>query len=82
VTVPEPPADVLRLEELRKQMGVSPRETWVAYFSLGGDCEEGVVSGWFAGNGAPSDRDYNLLAQAVNDLAVERGGDHPATYRE
>lgn len=70
------------LEAARVQAGMEPAEVWLAYFALGGMESPDVVQAIFDGSLVPSRADYDLLAQAVNERFVDRGGDHPVPYRD
>jgi len=69
------------LEAARVQAGMSFSELWVAYFALGGVSPPQVVRSYLDGVGTPL-ADYDVLAQAINERYVDRGGNHPVPYRE
>ncbi len=70
------------LEAARVQAGMKPGEVWLAYFALGGMESPGVVQAILDGSVVPSPADYDILAQALNERFVDRGGDHPVPYRD
>lgn len=55
-------------------------EVWFAYFALGGMEPPKVIDSILEGTVAPTDRDYDLLAQALNERFMDRGTDHPVPY--
>ena len=55
-------------------------DVWFAYFALGGMEPPRVIDKIFDGSVVPSDADYDLLAQALNERFMDRGGDHPVPY--
>lgn len=69
------------LEAARVQAEMSVERLWVAYFALGGAASPAAVRSYLAGAGTAV-IDYDVLAQAINESYVERGGNHPVPYRE
>ena len=65
----------------RLRLGMSTMALWIGYFEVGGNGTVADVQQWLAGERAPSDRDHDFLAQALNDNFVEQGLDHPMEYR-
>lgn len=65
-----------------RDLDVSVDDFWLMYFSLGGDRMPGNIEDLLAGEWEPSQWEYNLLAQALNEIHVDRGGDHPVPYWE
>jgi hypothetical protein len=72
--------DAAVLEEARAELGLSVRDLWLDYFALGGAAEPSAVRAFLRGDATPSDRDYDLLALALNETYLERGQDHPVPY--
>lgn len=66
----------------RLLLGVSFQDLWIGYFEVGGNGSVADVERWLGSAAVVPDREHNLLAQALNDEFVERGGDHPVAYRE
>ena len=56
-------------------------ELWLAYFALGGTALPHALRSYLGGTATPS-IDYDVLAQAINEGFVERGGNHPVPYSE
>lgn len=70
------------LEAGRVQAGMATIDVWVAYFALGGMESLAVVTAILSGTVVPSDSDYDLLAQALNERFMESGHDHPVPYHD
>ena len=68
------------LETVRRGLGASLYATWIGYLEVGGDGTLRDVGRWLGGTEAIPTRDHDFLAQSLNDMAVELGGDHPAPY--
>ena len=71
----------LRLEDARRQLGLSTMEVWVDYFALGGTLDAIQLNGYLRGDGDIGDADHNVLVHALNEVFPARGQDHPLTYR-
>lgn len=69
------------IEAARIQAGMTVTELWLAYFALGGVASVTTMESYLGGKGALP-MDYDVLAQAINETFVERGGNHPVPYRE
>ena len=63
-----------------RQLRMSAIALWIGYFSVGGDGTLADVTGWLSGRARLSVRDYDMLVQAVNDVFVTLGLDHPVPY--
>jgi hypothetical protein len=70
------------LDAARVQAGMEAAEVWFAYFSLGGMLPPQIIDSILKGRVVPSDEDYDLLAQALNERFMDRGSDHPVPYRD
>ncbi len=66
----------------RRRLGLSALGLWTAYFAVGGNGSLSDVTEWLSGATELSVRDYNLLAQAMNDHFVVLGLDHPVPYSQ
>jgi hypothetical protein len=76
-----PEASGPALEAVRRALGVSLYDTWMGYFEVGGDGSLADVRSWL-GDGAPlSSRNHDLIAQSLNDFAIEIGSEQRAPYR-
>jgi hypothetical protein len=69
------------LEAARVQADISVERLWVAYFGLGGAATRAVMRSYLDGSGTGV-LDYDVLAQAINETYIERGGNHPVPYGE
>lgn len=55
---------------------------WAGYFALGGMANPDQLREMIHGTDMPSHRDYDLIAQAINESFLDQGGDHPVPYAE
>jgi hypothetical protein len=60
--------------------GWGPRELWVASIGIGGAFDPADVAGIADGTVDPTPLEHDILAAALNDHFVDRGGDHPVRY--
>ena len=60
---------------------MSARDVWINYFAVGGNGSLDDVERWLDAGDSPG-TEHNLLAQALNDVFIERGLDHPVAYRD
>jgi hypothetical protein len=67
------------IEAGRVQADMSHEELWWAYFALGGDAGPAVVRCYLGGL-TTEPIEYDMLAHAINERFVERGGNHPVPY--
>ena len=70
------------LEAARQQAGLTNRDLWLGYCSLGGMAGPATLTAYLAGDVIPTRAEYDLVAQALNDTFVEAGDDHPVPYAE
>ena len=54
----------LRLEDARRQLGLSTMEVWVDYFALGGTLDAIQLDGYLRGDGDIGNADHNVLVHA------------------
>ncbi len=64
-----------------ERLGMTVRSLWISYFAVGGNASLAEVENWLSGAAEPHDREYDLLAQALNDHFAEQDLDHPVPYR-
>jgi hypothetical protein len=76
----QPIADILR--DARAQAGVSERELWIGYYSLGGMADPQTLNAYLDGTLIPSRPEYDTIAQTLNDVFIGRGENHPVPYAE
>jgi hypothetical protein len=74
--------DARALEPARVLAGLSLPELWRNYFAIGGNGSTGEVEAYLRGALQPTDHEYDLLAQAINDQFVDLGLDHPVPYAD
>lgn len=70
------------LETGRQHAGLSNRELWIGYCSLGGMADPDTLDAYLLGDAIPDRVEYDVIAQALNDSFVDAGGDHPVPYAE
>jgi hypothetical protein len=75
-------AGVAHIEATRRDLGVTVPWLWVAYLTMGGDATLERLGDWLDETVVLPDRDHDLLAQALNDECIDRGGDHPVPYAD
>lgn len=69
------------LGEALEGTGLSPSDLWLRYLGIGGLATPAELEAYVQGTAEPDDRQYDLIAAAINDRHVELGGDHPVAYR-
>lgn len=67
-------------DETRRDAGLSAPDLWLRYFELGGMSTPDQVESYLRRGVAPSDRDHDVLAQALNERFTELGRNHPVRY--
>jgi hypothetical protein len=70
------------LDHARHQLGWSVETLWLAYAGLGGSASLRKVGEFLRTGSGLTARQYDYLAQALNDCFVENGQDHPVPYSE
>lgn len=70
----------LSLEEGLSLTGMTFEELWIRELELGGVAGRLEVEAYVLGLLAPDSYQHDLLAQALNEWSLERGGDHPVGY--
>jgi hypothetical protein len=56
-------------------------ELWQRYSALGGNGTQSELSDHVASDRCSDDHEHNLIAQAINEVFLERGENHPVGYR-
>lgn len=69
-------------DHTRRAAGLSHHELWMRYFELGGMSTPGEVRSFLRHRAMPTDHDYDVLAQALNERFSELGRNHPVRYAE
>jgi hypothetical protein len=70
------------LDTARQHAGLSIVQLWFEYAVLGGSASLDEVGAFLAGVTSPGSYQYDMLAQALNDVFVGQGGNHPVPYAE
>lgn len=70
----------ISLETARQQAVLSVAELWLAYFTLGGLATPGDIEAILAGRTRADQREYDLLALALNERFADMDLDHPVPY--
>ena len=69
-------------EATRLDAGLTESDLWLRYFELGGMSPPATVESFMDGTTEPTDRDHDVLAQALNERFTELGRNHPVPYSE
>ena len=75
-----PMNDQTSLDQHRRDAGLSVTDLWLRYFALGGMSTPIEMEAYLLGALEPSAYERNLVAHAINERFLERGGDHPVPY--
>jgi hypothetical protein len=62
--------------------GLSLADVWQRYAGIGGNGSASEVSAHVSGCECGDDEEHNLIAQAINEVFLDRGEDHPVAYRQ
>jgi hypothetical protein len=62
--------------------GLTLAELWLGYLALGGTASPDRVAAYARDLQHPDSYQHNLIAQAINEHFIERGGDHPVSYQD
>jgi hypothetical protein len=68
------------LIEAWQDLDITVDDFWISYVTIGGERLPANIEELLAGTWEPSPREYNLLAHALNEVNLDRGGDHPVPY--
>lgn len=71
------PADI---QQGMKRASLELIRLWLGYYSLGGNLAPEQLRAYLSGTGVLSGAQYDMLAQALNDVFLEGGFDHPVAY--
>ena len=75
-------AGVARIEAIRRDLGWTVPVLWTAYLGVGGGASLVLLGEWLDERVDLPDRDHDLLAQALNDECLERGGNPAVPYAD
>ena len=62
--------------------GLTLAELWLRYLALGGTVSSARVAAYARGLLLPDSYQHNMIAQAINEYFIDRGEDHPVSYRD
>lgn len=74
--------DASSLEAARSMLGLTVRELWVDYMRLGGNLSLPAITAALSGRGGLREHDHDVLVQALNEVFLDRGEDHPLSYAD
>ncbi len=74
--------DAAVLDTARKKIGMSIDQLWMSYFELGGKADPLEFDAILNGVLRPDSYQFNVIAQALNEVFMERGDDHPVPYAD
>jgi hypothetical protein len=63
-------------------LGVPIEQLWTDYLGIGGDLALPDLVDFVSGRSAISEREYDRLAQAINEKFMDQDEDHPLAYAE
>ena len=72
--------DQTSLDQYRRDVGLSMTDLWLRYFALGGMSTPIELEAYLLGALQPTPHERDLVAHAINERHLERGGDHPVPY--
>jgi hypothetical protein len=72
--------DAPSLNQSRRDAGLSMTDLWYRYFGLGGMSTPIELEAYVLGALQTTSYERNLVAHAINEHHVERGGGHPVPY--
>lgn len=70
------------LDAGRRQAGLSTDELWIRYYSLGGSASPADFEQYLDGRSLPSNLEYDVVAQAMNEWFADANQDHPVPYSD
>lgn len=70
------------LEAARGRLGVGLQDLWLAYFGLGGTASQRQVEAYLRGDAPLDGSQHDVLAQAINDRAIDQSENAPAPYAD
>ena len=72
----------LDLQQGLEQSGMTYDELWIRQLELGGSAGRLEIEAYMMGLLGIDTYQHDLLAQALNECFLERGGDHPVRYAD
>lgn len=76
------PTPAEALEAARLLCGLSVHQLWLDQAVLGGESSRAQVGHFLSGAATPTAHQYDVLAQALNEVCVDKGLNHPVPYAE
>jgi tryptophanase len=73
-----PPSSILHAAW--EQCGLSHDQLWVDYVGVGGACTPQTMGALLSGDEPLGRRQYDFLAQALNERYMDLGMNHPVPY--
>ena len=70
----------LSLRDGVERAGVTYEDLWLRQLALGGEAGSLEVEAYVLGLLIPDAHQHDVIAQALNECFLERGGDHPVAY--
>jgi len=70
------------LEAVRRRLGIDLADVYLTYFSLGGTATAAEIEAYLRNADILDRLQHDILAQAINEHAIDRGMNHPAPYVE
>lgn len=74
-------ARLVRLDQRRRLLGLSPKECWSAYFALGGHADPAQVADYLDGQSELPPAEIDILAAALDERDLAAAGLPPGTMR-
>jgi hypothetical protein len=72
--------DVAPLRAARQFLELTIMELWIDYFALGGIQDAKTLAAYLNGDGETSPGDHDAIVQALNEVFIDRGLNHPLDY--
>jgi hypothetical protein len=72
----------LSLEDGLDLSGMDYDQLWIRQLAVGGDASRLEVEAYVLGLLVADAVQHDIIAQALNEWFLERGGDHPVAYSE
>jgi hypothetical protein len=78
---PEPlPESFASIKEAFNFTSLSVEEVWVRCYALGGGLQQAEMSGYLLDDEKIDRHQRSIIAQALNEVFIDQGGDHPVPY--
>jgi hypothetical protein len=76
----EVPESFVSVRDAFQFSALSVQDLWVRCYSLGGLLTQEQIDDYLNGGGEVIPHELRVIAQALNELFVEQGADHPVPY--